>query len=65
MDEATLALAKEYEAYLAMTASQKTAFRNTFANYDAFFAWYNAAMEAHKMANPPIEIGPDGILDLG
>ena len=65
LDEATLKLAAEYEAYQAMSSAEKTAFRGTFANYDAFFAWHSAALEAHKQANPPIQIPPDGIIDLG
>ena len=67
LDDATLALAKEYEAYQAMDGNQKKEYRTTrFGNNnDAFFNWYNAAMEAYKLANPPTEIGPDGVIDLG
>ena len=57
-------LANEYKAYQAMTADQKKNYRNTFANYDAFFAWYNTAMDAYNKVNPPTPIGPDGVIDL-
>ena len=58
-------LVAEYEAYLAMSYAQKKAYRKTFSDYDAFFAWYNAALKAYNDANPPTQIGPDGVIELG
>ena len=57
-------LAQEYEAFQAMTATQKKAYQESFSDTDAFFAWYNAAYKAYQEANPPIEIGPDGNIPL-
>ena len=57
-------LVKEYEAWLAMTSAQKQAYQKSFSSYDAFFEWYNAARDAHKAANPPVEIGKDGTINM-
>ena len=62
--DTTPTLADEYEAYLNMSAAEKTAFRSSVADTDAFFAWYNAALKAHQEANAPIPIPPDGNIDL-
>ena len=65
LDEAILALAAEYEAYVAMNSTEKATFQNSFSNYDAFFNWYNAARDAYNQAHPPVQISPNGVLDLG
>ena len=64
LDEETKKLAQEYKTYNNMSGTEKENFRKTFESNAAFFAWYNAAMEADKKVNPPIEIGPDGTIDL-
>ena len=64
VDEETLALAAEYETYSKMSASEKEKYRGTFADYAAFFEWYNNALAAYKAANPPTVIGPDGTITL-
>ena len=53
-----------YERFQAMTGAEQFAFQSSFANLDAFFAWYNAAKEAYDKENPSIEIGSDGVVDM-
>lgn len=57
-------LAAEYEAYKAMNATEKKKFRETFDTTADFFKWYNAALKAHKEANPATPIPPDGNITL-
>ena len=48
-----------------MTGAEQRAFQESFEDLDAFFAWFNAAKEAHEKENPSIEIGGSGEVDLG
>ena len=58
-------LSTTYEEYWAMTGTEQMLFYYSFANADAFYAWYNDAFDAYKEANPDIEIGSDGSVDIG
>ncbi len=54
-----------YSQYIAMSFEEKQAFRATFATTADFFAWYNQALADHEAQRPTIEIGSDGVIDLG
>lgn len=54
-----------YKDYLDMTAVEQQAFIMTFANPADFFTWFNDGKAAYEAANPSIEIGGDGSIDLG
>ena len=54
-----------YEDYLAMSATEKKAFKDTFGSTTAFLAWYNAAKAEYEESQGRIEIGGDGSVDLG
>ena len=60
----TAKLSAEYEAFRAMTGAEKKAYQNSFETIDAFFEWYNAAMEAYNKEHPPTEIGSDGTINM-
>ena len=53
-----------YEQFQAMTGAEQFAYQSSFADLDAFFAWYNAAKETYEKENPSIEIGGDGVVDM-
>ena len=53
-----------YEQFQAMTGAEQFAYQSSFADLDAFFAWYNAAKEAYDKENPSIEIGGNGSVDM-
>ena len=57
-------LAAEYEAYKAMSFSEKKKFRDTFDSTAAFFKWYNAALNAYKDSIPSTVIPADGVITL-
>ncbi len=57
--------AASYEAYLAMSGEEQSAFINSFSSTTAFFEWRNAAKAAYEAQNPDIEIGNGGSIDLG
>ena len=52
-----------YEAFTALTPAEQRLYQESFADLDAFFAWYSAAKEKYEKENPPIDI--DGPIDLG
>ena len=54
----------DYETFKAMTGAEQMAYQNSFPSLDAFFDWYMAAKEAYEQANPPIEIGGSGVVDM-
>lgn len=54
-----------YEAYQAMDGTQQKEFYDSFDSVEAFFAWYNAAKEKYEAEHPAIEIGGDGVVDVG
>ena len=60
----TAKLSAEYEAFCAMTGAEKKAYQNSFETIDAFFEWYDAAMEAYNKEHPPTEIGSDGTINM-
>lgn len=53
-----------YEAYRDLSAEEKKAYMNAFADVDDFFEWYYAALEQYKKEHPDIEIG-GGDIDIG
>lgn len=53
-----------YTEFWDLTPEQQQAYQASFESLDAFFQWYNAAVEQHEAENPPIVIGPDGVVDL-
>ena len=55
----------DYEAYMAMSAAEKQAFRDTFGSTAAFFTWYHAALAEYEESKNTGTIGPDGVIDLG
>lgn len=57
-------LVAQYEAFEALSGSEQMAYMQSFSSVEAFFAWYNAAKAAYEEANPSIEIGGDGSVDL-
>lgn len=52
-----------YQEYHALSGEEQAAFINTFASYEAFFEWYNAAEKEYNDSRIPIE--EDGKIDLG
>lgn len=54
-----------YEEYLALTPAEQQAYYETFADYEAYFAWLNKAKEDYENNKDQIEIGGNGSLDLG
>ena len=54
-----------YEEYMAMSASEKQAFRDTFPSTADFFTWYHAALAEYEASQNTGTIGPDGVIDLG
>ncbi len=54
-----------YKDYLDMSAVEQQAFIMTFDNPADFFTWFNDGKAAYEAANPSIEIGGDGSIDLG
>lgn len=58
------AVSIDYETFKAMTGAEKKAYQESFETIDAFFEWYNAALDAYKKANPPTEIDGSGNITL-
>lgn len=54
----------DYQTFQAMTGAEQRAFQESFESLDAFFAWFTAAKEAYEQANPPIEVGGNGVVTL-
>ena len=54
-----------YAQYMAMSAKEQRAYMDSFQDVDAFFAWFNAAKEAHERNQDFIEIGGDTSVDIG
>ncbi len=55
-----------YEDYLSWTPAQRQAHMETFnGNYEAYFAWHNAAKAAYDAAQKDNTITGDGNIDLG
>lgn len=53
-----------YQQFKDLPPAQQQEYQESFESIDAFFEWYNAAKEAYDKENPPILIGPDGVVDL-
>ncbi len=47
-----------------MSPNEQMQYMESFSSVEAFFSWYNAAKDAYGKANPSIEIGGDGSVDL-
>lgn len=54
----------DYLTFQAMSGAEQRAFQESFESLDAFFEWYNDAKEAYEKANPPIEVGGNGVIDM-
>ena len=54
----------DYQTFHAMSGAEQQAFQQSFESLDEFFEWYNDAKEAYEKANPPIEVGGDGVIDM-
>lgn len=54
-----------YEGYHALTGDQQRAVISIFGTPEDFMVWYSAVEEAYKSEHPDIEIGGDGVVDLG
>ena len=52
-----------YEEYMALSAAEQTAYRESFESTKAFFDWYNAARAEYDAKDPPIDV--DGSIDMG
>ena len=57
-------LVAQYEAFQDMSPNAQMQYMESFSSVEAFFSWYNAAKDAYEKANPSIEIGGDGSVDL-
>lgn len=53
-----------YEKFNALSAKEKREYQESFADLDAFFAWYEAEKARYEEENPPIIIGGDGQIVL-
>jgi len=54
----------DFKTFQSLTGAEQRAFQESFESIEAFFAWYTAAKEAYDKANPPIEIGGNGVVTL-
>lgn len=54
-----------YENLMAMSGEDQKAFMESFGSMDAFFAWLDAAKAEHDAIKAPIEIGSDGVVNIG
>ena len=55
----------EYEKYMAMSGADQKVYMESFDSIEAFFNWLQNAKAEHEAANPSIEIGADGKIDIG
>ena len=54
-----------YEEYNNLSGEEQQKYFNSFANPADFFTWYNAAKAEYEASQDRIEIGNDGVIDLG
>ncbi len=54
-----------YEAYQALDGTAQQRFFESFSNPADFFAWLNKAKAEYEAANPSVEIGGNGNIDIG
>jgi len=54
-----------WEAFCILTPEQKDEFMNSFDSIEDFIAWMNHAQEVYYKDHPAIELGEDGVIDLG
>lgn len=54
-----------YEEYNSLSGEEQQKFFSSFANPADFFTWYNAAKAEYEAGQEKIEIGNDGVIDLG
>ena len=54
-----------YENLMAMSGEDQKAFMESFGSMDKFFAWLEAAKAEHDAIKAPIEIGSDGVVNIG
>ena len=55
----------EYEKYMEMSGADQKVYMESFDSIEAFFNWLQNAKAEHEAANPSIEIGVDGKIDIG
>lgn len=55
----------EYEKLLAMSGEEQKAFMESFETMDDFFNWLDAAKAEYEAKTAPIEIGSDGVVNIG
>ena len=53
-----------YEQYLAMSAEEREAHYNSFAEPAEFFDWFNAALAKYEEENKKPVLGEDGSVDI-
>ena len=53
-----------YEEYLALSAADKRAYKESFEGVEDFFDWLNAAIKEHDEQKNSVDISQDGSIDL-
>jgi len=54
-----------WEEFESLSSERKDEYKNSFSDRDAFFDWMAEAQSHTGEAASDIEIGPDGVVDLG
>ena len=54
-----------YAAYLALPASERSAFADSFDDPEDFSAWLKAVKRIYDAAQEDNKIGEDGVIDMG
>lgn len=55
----------EYEKLLEMSGDEQQKFMESFDSLPAFFEWLENAKAEYESKNPAIEIGSDGVINIG
>ena len=63
--EDTYKAPQNYEEYLALSSDDLTRFMESFPSVDDFFDWVKAERKKYEDAKDKIQVGSDGIIDLG
>jgi hypothetical protein len=63
--EDTYVAPRNYEEYLALSGDDLTRFMESFPSVDDFFDWVKAERKKYEDAKDKIQVGSDGIIDLG
>ena len=54
-----------FSKFLEMSPSEQQAYMESYGDIEAFLTWYRLAEEEYKAEHKEIEIGGDGIIDIG